>query len=163
MQHVGDHVAARGVPARVLREEGGNIAGCRSVQSTRDLFELLEVLIGSMLGGQIGHHGFERLPGLDQRLQRRRDAAECAAQQLAIQRLLVTEVVVQHRLVDAGPAGDAVDAGARKRLRGGLALDLRLYNLGNTLYATDFYYNGFAPQWMLGTPRSAEVALTVGF
>lgn len=61
------------------------------------------------------------------------------------------------------PSYTVVDAGARKRLRGGLALDLRLYNLGNTLYATDFYYNGFAPQWMLGTPRSAEVALTVGF
>jgi iron complex outermembrane receptor protein len=38
-----------------------------------------------------------------------------------------------------------------------------LYNLTNELYATDFYFNGFAPQWMLGAPRAAEVALTFGF
>jgi hypothetical protein len=42
-------------------------------------------------------------------------------------------------------------------------IDVHLYNLTDALYATDFYYNGFAPQWMLGTPRSAEVAVTLGF
>jgi iron complex outermembrane receptor protein len=61
------------------------------------------------------------------------------------------------------PGYTVVDAGARKRLSPTLAIDLHLYNLANALYATDFYYNEVAPQWMLGTPRSAEVALTVGF
>jgi iron complex outermembrane receptor protein len=61
------------------------------------------------------------------------------------------------------PTYNVIDAGIRKRLPAGVALDLYLYNLTNELYATDFYYNGFAPQWMLGAPRSAEVALTVGF
>ena len=61
------------------------------------------------------------------------------------------------------PTYTVVDAGARKRLNNGIAIDLYLNNLTNALYATDFYYNGFAPQWMLGAPRSAEVALTVGF
>jgi iron complex outermembrane receptor protein len=61
------------------------------------------------------------------------------------------------------PLYTVVDGGVRKRLTGRLAVDLHLYNLTNKLYATDFYYNGFAPQWMLGTPRSAEVSLTVGF
>jgi iron complex outermembrane receptor protein len=61
------------------------------------------------------------------------------------------------------PGYNVVDAGVRKRLRGGAIVDLRLNNLSGELYATDFYYNGFAPQWMLGTPRSAEVSLTMGF
>jgi hypothetical protein len=61
------------------------------------------------------------------------------------------------------PGYNVVDAGVRKRLRGGAAIDLRLNNVTGELYATDFYYNGFAPQWMLGTPRSAEVSLTLGF
>lgn len=61
------------------------------------------------------------------------------------------------------PSYTVVDAGVRKRLRGGVAVDLFLYNLTDALYGTDFYYNGFAPQWMLGAPRAAEVALTVGF
>jgi iron complex outermembrane recepter protein len=61
------------------------------------------------------------------------------------------------------PTYNVIDGGVRKRLMQDLSVDLYLYNLTNTLYATDFYYNGFAPQWMLGTPRSAEVALTLGF
>ena len=61
------------------------------------------------------------------------------------------------------PAYTVVDAGIRRRLNRGAAVDLRLYNLTNELYATDFYYNGFAPQWMVGTPRSAEVSFTLGF
>jgi iron complex outermembrane receptor protein len=60
------------------------------------------------------------------------------------------------------PTYNVIDGGIRKRLAG-VAIDLYLYNLTNELYATDFYYNGYAPQWMLGAPRSAEVALTVGF
>jgi iron complex outermembrane recepter protein len=61
------------------------------------------------------------------------------------------------------PTYTVVDGGVRKRMTKDVAVDLYLYNLTNELYATDFYYNGFAPQWMLGTPRSAEVAVTVGF
>jgi len=61
------------------------------------------------------------------------------------------------------PGYNVVDAGVRKHLSGATAIDLRLNNLFGELYATDFYYNGFAPQWMLGTPRSAEVSLTIGF
>lgn len=61
------------------------------------------------------------------------------------------------------PTYTVVDGGVRKRLKSGVAVDLFLYNLTNQLYATDFYYNEFAPQWMLGAPRAAEVALTLGF
>ena len=61
------------------------------------------------------------------------------------------------------PTYNVIDGGVRKRLAGNVGIDLYLYNLTNELYATDFYYNGYAPQWMLGAPRSAEVALTVGF
>jgi iron complex outermembrane receptor protein len=61
------------------------------------------------------------------------------------------------------PAYTVVDAGIHKRLTPMVAVDLHMFNLTNTLYATDFYFNAFAPQWMLGVPRSAEVALTLGF
>ena len=44
----------------------------------------------------------------------RRSAArvKICAQERAVERLLAAEVVVEHRLVDAGAAGDAVHAGA---------------------------------------------------
>ena len=42
------------------------------------------------------------------------------------------------------PTYTVVDAGVRKRLTRALAVDLHLYNLTDELYATDFYYNGFA-------------------
>jgi iron complex outermembrane receptor protein len=61
------------------------------------------------------------------------------------------------------PGYDVVDLGLRKQLTRTVGLDARLFNVGDELYATDFYFNEYAPQWMLGTPRSAEVALTVGF
>jgi len=61
------------------------------------------------------------------------------------------------------PTYTVLDAGVKKRLTHDTSVDLFLYNLTDRLYATDFYYNGFAPQWMLGAPRSAEVAVTVGF
>jgi iron complex outermembrane receptor protein len=61
------------------------------------------------------------------------------------------------------PTYTVVDASVKKRLTRTASIDLFLYNVTDTLYATDFYFNGFAPQWMLGAPRSAEVALTVGF
>ncbi len=46
------------------------------------------------------------------------DEREHPAEQGAIQSLLALEVVVEHRLVDAGAAGDAVDAGAGEAARG---------------------------------------------
>jgi hypothetical protein len=55
------------------------------------------------------------------------------------------------------PAYTVVDAGIRKRLSGKVAIDLHLFNLTDKLYGTDVYFNGDAPQWMLGAPRSAEV------
>ncbi|MEQ1868701.1 MAG: TonB-dependent receptor [Vicinamibacterales bacterium] len=61
------------------------------------------------------------------------------------------------------PTYTIVDLGARKRLGRSTSVDLHVYNLGDEVYATDFYYNGFAPQWMLGAPRSAEVSVTYGF
>jgi iron complex outermembrane receptor protein len=61
------------------------------------------------------------------------------------------------------PAYTVVDAGIRKRLSDNVGVDLHMFNLTNELYATDFYFNAFAPQWMLGVPRSAEIALTFGF
>lgn len=61
------------------------------------------------------------------------------------------------------PGYTVVDAGIRKRLSSKLAVDLQMFNLTDALYGTDVYFNGFAPQWMLGAPRSAEVALTFGF
>ncbi len=61
------------------------------------------------------------------------------------------------------PAYTVLDAGLRKQLAPKVAVDLYLFNLTNKLYGTDVYFNAFAPQWMLGVPRSAEVALTFGF
>jgi iron complex outermembrane receptor protein len=56
-----------------------------------------------------------------------------------------------------------VDAAARRRITDTLALDLRLFNLFDQLYATTFGGNSVAPQWLLGPPRRAELSLTVGF
>ena len=58
--------------------------------------------------GGAGGDGLEALGG----------AAEGLAQQRAVQPLLAVEVVVEHRLVDAGAAGDAIDAGAGEAARG---------------------------------------------
>ena len=61
------------------------------------------------------------------------------------------------------PGYAVVDAGVRRKLTGRTSVDLRVYNLSGAVYATNFYDNDNAPQWILGTPRSAEVSLTVGF
>src|SRR5262245_41083997 len=50
----------------------------------------------------------------------RRALTHLAGEDLAEQTFLVPEVVVEHPLVDARPAGDAVDAGAREALLGEL-------------------------------------------
>ena len=61
------------------------------------------------------------------------------------------------------PGYTVLDGGIRKRLTRQVAIDLYLYNLTNALYGTDVYFNAFAPQWMLGVPRSAELAFSFGF
>jgi iron complex outermembrane receptor protein len=61
------------------------------------------------------------------------------------------------------PDYTVLDGGIRKRLAKQMTVDVFFYNLTNELYGTDVYFNAFAPQWMLGVPRSAEVALTFGF
>ena len=60
------------------------------------------------------------------------------------------------------PGYTVVDAGVRRRLSANVDLDVRLNNLLDELYATT-YYGNVEPQWFLGMPRSAEVALLVGF
>lgn len=60
------------------------------------------------------------------------------------------------------PGYTVIDAGVRRRLTANVAVDLRTYNLSDRLYATT-YYDSTEPQWLLGRPRSAEVALIVGF
>ena len=46
---------------------------------------------------------------------------EIARTMRAVERALAREVVVDHRLVDRGAAGDAIDAGAGEAARGELA------------------------------------------
>lgn len=60
------------------------------------------------------------------------------------------------------PGYTVVDAGLRRRLTERVDIDVRLNNLFDELYATT-YYSNVEPQWFLGMPRSAEVALVVGF
>ena len=65
-----------------------------------------------LLGGRAaaGGNGLQRLDGEREHL----------PQQDAIEPLLALEVVVEHRLVDAGAAGDAIDAGAGEAVLGEL-------------------------------------------
>ena len=58
--------------------------------------------------GGAGGDGLEALSG----------TAEGVAQQRAVQPLLAVEVVVQHRLVDAGAPGDSIDARSGEAARG---------------------------------------------
>src|SRR5262249_27832764 len=51
----------------------------------------------------------------------RRALAHLTGEDLAEEAFLVAEVMVEHPLVDARPAGDAIDAGAREALLGELA------------------------------------------
>jgi iron complex outermembrane receptor protein len=61
------------------------------------------------------------------------------------------------------PAYTVIDAGVHKGVTAKVAIDLYVLNVANELYATDVYANGFAPQWMLGAPRSIELAVTFRF
>jgi len=60
------------------------------------------------------------------------------------------------------PGFAVVDAGVRRAIGSRIALDLRLWNLFDRIYATTYYDNG-EPQWLLGDPRSAELAVTIRF
>src|SRR5690606_26074160 len=72
-------------------------------------------------------HGADVIGRIGARRRRRFDAAgdrtEHVAEDLAVEARLAVEVVVEHRLVDAGGLGDPVYAGAReparRELRGG--------------------------------------------
>ena len=62
------------------------------------------------------------------------------------------------------PSYTVVDAAVRRKLNDKLALDLRLFNLFDEVYAATFGAgNSAAPQWLLGAPRTAEVSLGVTF
>jgi iron complex outermembrane receptor protein len=61
------------------------------------------------------------------------------------------------------PSYTVVDVGVRKKLTSKLTVDARLFNAFDTLYATTFYGNSAAPQWLLGRPRASEVTLSVTF
>ena len=60
------------------------------------------------------------------------------------------------------PPRNCQPAGVRRRLSENVDLDVRVNDLFDELYATTYYWN-VEPQWFLGMPRSAEVALLVGF
>lgn len=62
------------------------------------------------------------------------------------------------------PAYTVVDANLRWAVTDGLAVDARIFNLFDQLYATTFVSNGRGGgQWLLGAPQSFEVALTAQF
>lgn len=58
------------------------------------------------------------------------------------------------------PSYTVVDLGLSYAFTDGLAVDLRLYNLLNEDYVTSTYYD---EQWLLGRPRSIDVALRARF
>ena len=61
------------------------------------------------------------------------------------------------------PSYTVVDGGVRRRLNDHVGVDLRFYNLFDEFYAHNIYGGAAAPQWLVGRPRSAEVALTASF
>ena len=62
------------------------------------------------------------------------------------------------------PSFTVVDAGVRRKLTDKVALDLRVFNLFDKVYALTFGAgNSAAPQWLLGAPRTAEVSLGLTF
>jgi iron complex outermembrane recepter protein len=62
-----------------------------------------------------------------------------------------------------GPSYTVVDAGLRRKLTDTTALDFRVFNLFDEVYAQTFIGASSAPQWILGVPRSVELALTANF
>lgn len=75
--------------------------------------------------------------------------------------------MVGRRYFDFANTGDVpgfavLDAGVRRALGRRVALDLRLWNLFDRIYATTYYDNA-EPQWILGDPRSAELSATIRF
>ena len=62
------------------------------------------------------------------------------------------------------PSFTVVDAAVRRKLADKVAVDLRLFNLFDEVYAPTFGAgNSAAPQWLLGAPRTAEVSLGLTF
>ena len=57
------------------------------------------------------------------------------------------------------PAYAVVDGGVSYALTDNLALDLRVYNLFDEIYAT----GGGTNSWILGMPRTAQLAVNVKF
>ena len=76
---------------------------------------------------------------------------------------------VGHRFVNTAntvrtPSYTVVDASVRWTVTDRIAVDARVFNLFDRLYATTFVSNGRGgAQWLLGAPRSFEVALTTQF
>lgn len=62
------------------------------------------------------------------------------------------------------PSYTVVDASVRWTVTDRIAIDGRVFNLFDRLYATTFLSNGRGgAQWLLGAPRSFEVALSAQF
>jgi iron complex outermembrane receptor protein len=61
------------------------------------------------------------------------------------------------------PSYTVADGGVRRRLNDRVGVDLRLYNLLDAFYGHSIYGGAAAPHWLVGRPRSAEVAITASF
>ena len=61
------------------------------------------------------------------------------------------------------PSYTVADGGVRRRLTVRVAVDVRFYNLFDEFYAHNIYGGAATPQWLIGRPRSAEMALTAAF
>jgi len=76
---------------------------------------------------------------------------------------------VGDRFIDAAnlwrmPSYTVVDAGVRRSLGRRTAVDVRLFNMFDEVYARGFWNgNAAAQQWLLGAPRAAELSLTTSF
>ena len=102
-------------------EHGGEVANDRRVEMGAALGDFAKpdrrkVRSGLGLGGdgldEEADLRFRRDGRVRRRLGSAPDGLKHVAQDLAVERRLAAEVVVDHRLVEAGGAGDAVDAGA---------------------------------------------------
>ena len=63
----------------------------------------------------------------------------------------------------SAPSYTVVDVGVQRSLTDRVALDLRIFNLFDTFYAQNIYGGAAAPQWLIGRPRAAELAITADF
>jgi iron complex outermembrane receptor protein len=72
---------------------------------------------------------------------------------------IVGETFVDNANTITRPAYNVVNAGLSWKPNAAMTLTLRGYNLFDAIYAT----SGGATQWLLGPPRTAELALNVKF